>query len=311
MKYWFVVHDLMAYNQHNNLIGCRVREEGVHKPKYGSFAKIKKSDKIIYYATKHMVVVGVFDVVTNITYLPNDPHWKEIMVFGIRPSKMPPSGYYLNFKKLVLDKNVQFDLFPKKRIWARYLQGHTCRELTEKDFDLIASFVDNQQYLIKTEKLAKITTAWHKRRRKRRGIQEPLSAHEKMVETLMTMGSIFGFESFRTPRVNQLRPPDSPFRARGKNLDIAWKIFDLTWVPIEVQVHGSIPDLIYRLNLVHQWALRMVVVADQDFHDEINEVVSSGAYPFAGKLVVIAPKEIEQATKSLGKLKELREKIFG
>lgn len=43
MNYWFVVHDLMAYNQHNKLIGCRVKERGVYKPKYGPFAKIKKA----------------------------------------------------------------------------------------------------------------------------------------------------------------------------------------------------------------------------------------------------------------------------
>ncbi|MBC7108637.1 MAG: hypothetical protein H5T41_07615 [Methanomassiliicoccales archaeon] len=71
------------------------------------------------------------------------------------------------------------------------------------------------------------------------------------------------------------------------------KIFGLTYVPFEVQVHGSIPDPIYRLNLVHQWSLKMVVVAEQEYHDEIIEAAQT--YPFAGKLVLLTPKEIENA----------------
>jgi len=125
---------------------------------------------------------------------------------------------------------------------------------------------------------------------------------------LLTIGEIFGYESLRKPTVNDLRPHDKPFKAKGKALDLAWKIFGLTHVPFEVQVHGSIPDLIYRLNLVHQWSLKMVVVAEQDYHDEIIEAAQT--YPFAGKLGLLTPKEIEKAKKDYKELLNLRQKIF-
>lgn len=99
-----------------------------------------------------------------------------------------------------------------------------------------------------------------------------------------------------------------PFKAKGKTLDLAWKVFGLMWVPFEIQVSGSVPDLIYRLNLVHQWSLKIVIVADSGFHDEIREAAQ--IYPFAGKLVLLTPKEIEQSKKDLSELKNLRQKIF-
>ncbi|MDW8022779.1 MAG: hypothetical protein RMJ15_03435 [Nitrososphaerota archaeon] len=86
------------------------------------------------------------------------------------------------------------------------------------------------------------------------------------------------------------------------------EIFGLTYVPFEVQVHGSIPDLIYRLNLVHQWSLKMVLVAQEEYRDEIIEAAQT--YPFAAKLVLITPKEIEKAKKNYKELLNLRQKIF-
>jgi hypothetical protein len=112
----------------------------------------------------------------------------------------------------------------------------------------------------------------------------------------------------KTPSVNDLRPPDKPFKAKDKTLDLAWKIFGLTHVPFEVQIHGSIPDLIYRLNLVHQWSLKMVVVAEQENHNEIIEAIQT--YRFAGKLVLLTPTEIEKAKKDYKELLKLRQKIF-
>jgi len=299
MNYWFVVHDLKAYEEHSNLIGCRVKRQGLREPWFKQFAQIKKGDKIVYYATKDNVVVGIFDVVSDITYLENDPKWNEIMVYSISPSEIPPEGFYLNFKKLVLSKKYRFDLFPKSEKWYTYLQGKTCRKLTEHDYLIIKENLNNSDYLIRKNK---VKTKLH---RKRGTIKSP---HDPIIESLLTIGEIFGYEPMKNPAVNDLRPPNKPFKAKVKNLDLAWKIFGLTYVPFEVQIHGSIPELIYRLNLVHQWSLKMVIVADKQWHDEIIEVAN--AYPFAGKLVLLTPREIEKAKKDYLKLKKLRLKIF-
>lgn len=149
---WLIIHNLLSYNQHSNMIGCRLREHGIPKPRFSQFADIKKGDRIVYYATKDMVVVGIFKVVSSIKYIPDDPFWKEIMIFEIDPFSMPPEGYYLDFKKFVLNRKVQLDLFPNKERWASYLQGRTCRPLTEKDFKNIRRALSDKKYLIKVKK---------------------------------------------------------------------------------------------------------------------------------------------------------------
>jgi predicted RNA-binding protein len=309
MNYWLVIHDLKAYMQHSDLIGCRVKRPGLQQPMLKQFAEIKKGDKIVYYASKNCVVIGIFDVVSDITYLEKDPYWNEIMVYSIRPAEMPPEGYYLDFKKLLFSETVKFDLFPEKEKWYTYLQGKTCRKLTEHDYQIIKNNLNNPEYLIEKDKVKIIETKWHKETPPETSKEEEkTSTHDTIVESLYTIGQIFGYEAIKNPSVNDLRPPDKPFKAKDKTLDLAWKIFGLTHVPFEVQIHGSIPDLIYRLNLVHQWSLKMVVIAEQENHDEIIEAAQT--YPFAGKLVLLTPKEIEKAKKDYKELLKLRQKIF-
>lgn len=310
MDYWFVVHDLKAYSQHNDLIGCRIKQNGVHEPHSKLFSQIKQGDKIVYYATGNNVIVGIFAIDSQMRYLANDPHWNS-MVFNIRPVEMPPDGYYVDFKKALLsDTQSKFDLFPKKQKWYMYLQGHTCRKLTEHDFRLISEYLKKREYLIKKEEVEVRETKWHREKREPRKKEEggQVSPHDSLLDSLITIGEIFGYEPIRKPSVNDLRPPDQPFRAKGKTLDLAWEIFGLTHIPFEVQVHGSVPDLIYRLNLVHQWSLKIVIVADQEWHEEIKEAAQ--VYPFAGKLVMITPREIERAKKDYDELRNLRQKIF-
>ena len=123
MNYWFVIHDLLAYSQHSDMIGNVVKKSGEKQPKFSSFNDIKKGDFIVYYATKDYVVTGIFEIISDIEYLTNDPYWKEIMTYRIKPVETPPPGKYLYFKALVKDQNVQFDMFPNKKKWGGYLQG--------------------------------------------------------------------------------------------------------------------------------------------------------------------------------------------
>jgi hypothetical protein len=125
----------------------------------------------------------------------------------------------------------------------------------------------------------------------------------------MTIGEVFGYETARSPTVNDLRPQHKPFSSKTKELDVGWKLGTGIWIPIEVQVHGSIPDLIYRLNLVHQWSVRMIVVADARFHDELKEATKS--YPFQDKMVFLEPREVlGEGLDSLAAVRDLRRKIF-
>jgi len=132
--------------------------------------------------------------------------------------------------------------------------------------------------------------------------------HDDIARALDKIGRAFGFESRWKPTVNQIRPDKRAFKSKRKTLDVGWRIANLTWVPIEVQVGGSVPDLIYRFQQVHQWSVRLIVVTVEAFADEIREAVHD--YPFRDKIVVLQPEEVLAATRSIEQLLSLKEAIF-
>lgn len=136
----------------------------------------------------------------------------------------------------------------------------------------------------------------------------PRFDHDDIARALEKLGKAFGFDTIWKPKVNDLRPDRRAFKSKRKTLDVAWQVGNVTWVPIEVQVAGSVPDLMYRFQQVHQWSVRLIVVAVPAFQDEIEEVV--GEYPFRDKLILLDPKEVLAATRNLDKLLALRAKIF-
>jgi len=159
---WFVVHDLLAYSQHSDMIGNVVKVSGVRQPRFSTFSEIKKGDLVVYYATKDSVVTGIFQVVSDIEYLPNDKHWKEIMVYRIESMETPPQGSYLDFRKLVNDPKTSFDMFPNKSKWGIYLQGKTCKLLTERDYLTIKNAFTKKEYLKSAKEIRVTPTKWHK-----------------------------------------------------------------------------------------------------------------------------------------------------
>ncbi len=148
MNYWFIIHSLAAYQLHNDLIGCKVKYAGSGKPRFKEFSQIKKGDRIVYYASKSKLVIGIFEVVSDISRLANDPHWKEMFVYRIRPVEMPPNDLFLDFKKALLDSSRELELFPNAKYWYSYLQGKTCRRLTKKDYRMIAGWLKKPKYLV-------------------------------------------------------------------------------------------------------------------------------------------------------------------
>lgn len=134
--------------------------------------------------------------------------------------------------------------------------------------------------------------------------------HDDLAKALMKVGQAFGFEAKWKPQANHIRPDNNAIASKKKSLDVGWKIGNLAWVAIEVQVGGSVPDLIYRFQQVHQWSLRLIVVTVDAFRAEIDETLRIGRYPFSDKVVVLSPNEVMAATRSLEVLLKLKAKIF-
>ena len=131
--------------------------------------------------------------------------------------------------------------------------------------------------------------------------------HPEIINQLMTIGEVFGFKSHREPAINDIRP-ENKASTLEKKLDVGWEMSAGAWVPIEVQVHGKVSDIMVRLNLVHPWSHRMIVVADGRDYDEVIEL--SKGYPFHEKIVLLKPEEVLKGSQSLAGLKALRRKIF-
>ena len=290
MNRWFVIHDLLAYSQHQDMIGNVVKAPGVKQPKSPLFAEIKKGDQIVYYATKDYVVVGVFEVVSDMEYLPNDPYWKEIMVYQIKPVELPPLGNYLDFKKLVKDPNVSFYMFPKKKNWGNYLQGKTCKLLTERDFLIIKDALSENKYLKSIQEIKVKPTKWHiehgKEITRPRGTRAEIHqrAIEKWkIEEEKKFGLFKPEIKMNNVDINEILPKSVWLKENTKYVDGLAKL-EIGGQPIyqsilEVQHRGSKEDLCVRVSIVLPFVARVDIVSDEDSLKQIRELLERIADP--------------------------------
>ena len=150
MRYWWIIQSLEAYGQHPDLIGCGLKE-GTDRPTHGKFSEIRKGDFVAYYATGDKVLVGVFEVVSNMEPLVNDEHWHNHAVFRLRPAVMPTEGNFVDWKKLLFDPKSSFDLFPNKERWTYTIWNHYIYELTPKDFETMRTAISSHRYEMAAE----------------------------------------------------------------------------------------------------------------------------------------------------------------
>ena len=93
----------------------------------------------------------------------------------------------------------------------------------------------------------------HVKRAARKGEQPAKRVdHDGLARAIQKIGQAFGFQTKWKPKVNDLRPPGARIKSKRKTLDVGWQIAGLAWVPIEVQVGGSVPDLMYPLGASSQ-----------------------------------------------------------
>lgn len=268
------------------MIGNRVKVTGMQQPRSGNFAKIKKGDSIVYYATKDYVVVGTFQIASDIEYLKNDEYWKEIMVFNIKPLKAPPEGYFLDFKQLVRDPRLTFDLFPQKERWGKNLQGKTCVILSDKDYSAIESAFSQNKYLRKIDEIKVSDTRWHKKYAVSKS-EEPegrdATLHQKIIQKWKKYEEQ-KFGGFIKPQIktntvdlNEILPQDiwltenRKFMDASARLDIGGQPFYLSI--LEVQHKGVKEDLCVRVSIILPFVTRVDIVSDENVLPQIKELL--------------------------------------
>jgi len=133
LKYWWIIQSIDAYDQHPDLIGCGFKE-GTEKLVHKKFESIKKGDHIVYYATGDKVLLGIFEVTSEMHTLKDDAQWGHVAVYDIRPAVMPTEGFLVDWRKVLFDPAVSLELFPDRnrwtyKIWDRYIHPAIFRRL--------------------------------------------------------------------------------------------------------------------------------------------------------------------------------------
>lgn len=267
------------------MIGNVVKASGIKQPKFSLFADIKKGDVVVYYATKDYVIPGVFEVISDMEYLPNDPYWKEIVIYKIKPIATPTPGKYLDFKKLVKDSSVNLDIIPNKNHWGIYLQGKTCILMTKSDFAIIKEALSNPIFLKSIDKTRVTPTKWHEEHGKKIAkSKSKVNRHQQAImkwkdEEEKKFGLFRPEIKTNTVDINQILPKSVWLKENTKYLDGLAKL-EIGGQPIyqsilEVHDKGSKEDLCVRVSIILPFVTRVDVVADEGLLKQIQELLES------------------------------------
>lgn len=150
LKYWWIIQSLESYEQHSDLIGCGLKNE-TDQPIHGKFSKIRRGDHIVYYATGDKVIVGIFEAVSQMSLRKDDAEWEDSAVYQIKPVIMPTTGFFLDWKKLLYEPTISFDLFPKKKRWTYKIWKHYIHPLSQADYETIKNAVLSRKFEARIE----------------------------------------------------------------------------------------------------------------------------------------------------------------
>jgi len=135
MKYWFIIHSLEAYSHHPDYIGKE-------KKRSRKIEKVKRGDRIVYYATGDSVIVGTFDVIKGKEEWTEDEKWKGPHVcMEIKPRFVTKPPHYVPIHDLIKGLDEPISIFPKKKFIPIKFKDRTSVEITGEDFKRIEKFI--------------------------------------------------------------------------------------------------------------------------------------------------------------------------
>ena len=135
MKYWFIIHSLLAYDSHNDYIGK-------DKKRARKIENVNKGDKIVYYATGDSVILGTFDVITNKKEWTDDEHWKGPHIcMKIKPRKLAKGPHYIRIQDLLREIEPPLSIFHDRKFTGIKFKDRTSVEITAKDFKSIEKYI--------------------------------------------------------------------------------------------------------------------------------------------------------------------------
>lgn len=153
MTVWWVIHDVLSYEQNPDIIYCQVVEG---KVRYPSFENIKKADKVVYYAKGDKVIIGIFDVVSEMLF--RDEYVGKIAAYLISPAVMPSQDHYFDLITFLRNSGQQLHGFPEGDNLIRSpLIHHNFPQVDEDDYEILVGAIKSGRYEIRYERSAKIS----------------------------------------------------------------------------------------------------------------------------------------------------------
>jgi len=122
---------------------CRV----ANTPK---FNEIRKGDCIVYYAYPDRLILGLFQVTSNMKILENNEYYKNYVCYEIEA--IQPTGNYLDLSKLKLAGQDKFDTFPNGILSEKFSTKKICVEISNKDYNKFKDSLNNKAYFADKEK---------------------------------------------------------------------------------------------------------------------------------------------------------------
>lgn len=180
-------------------------------------------------------------------------------------------------------------MFPKKRYWGTYLQGKTCKQLTEDDYELIEVAITDKRYLKSVEETTVTVTKWHKKYGEEREVKKKkVGRHQRVIEKWRAEEERrFGLfkPEIKTNNVdlNEVLPKSIWLKENTKYVDGLARL-EIGGQPIyqsilEVQHRGSKEDLCVRVSIILPFITRVDVVSDRSILIQIQELLERIADP--------------------------------
>jgi hypothetical protein len=130
VNYWVVSCNLLAYHQHDDLIGQK--EDKKINVDFTMFRKIENGNKIVYIDQENGIVFGLFEIKSSRFSMPeDDPYWSGVEAYKIKRElpKHKTDDYFLSVNSfLVKNPQISFEKFHTRA---------TCVDIDEQTYKSI------------------------------------------------------------------------------------------------------------------------------------------------------------------------------
>jgi len=140
-------------------------------------------------------------------------------------------------------------------------------------------------------------------------------SHREVEEKLRELGDFFQFETSIRTSVNVILPAPRRLTREDRQLDGLWTrslpFSGNLYYPIEIHIGGSIADAIERLEMVHEFAQKCIIVADPADQEKIKGRLQARRSKLVDKVVFVTVEDVNKALEAASALKSIASAVFG